>query len=83
MAQKPAGIVKKNATFPVIDGIIDEIWATANTYNMDKIYRTETPSAEGSGETTWKALYDDNGIFLNSIEEPCNSIHWLSVTFDG
>lgn len=64
MAQKPAGVVKRNATFPVIDGIIDEIWATANTYNMDKIYRTESLQLEVQVKQPGKPCTMTMGFFL-------------------
>ena len=63
-AQRPEGVIVKATTAPVIDGVVDEVWATANVYNIDKNFRTELPSVGNPGETTWKALWDDDGIYL-------------------
>lgn len=63
-AQRPEGVIVKATTAPVIDGVVDEVWATANVYNIDKNFRTELPSVGNPGETTWKALWDDDGFYL-------------------
>jgi hypothetical protein len=63
-AQKPEGVIKKATVAPVIDGEIDEVWADANKYNIDKKFQAELPTLGEAGETTWKALYTEDGFYL-------------------
>jgi hypothetical protein len=63
-AQRPEGVIVKATESPAIDGVVDEIWATANIYNIERNFRTELPSVGDPGQTTWKALWDDDGIYL-------------------
>jgi hypothetical protein len=65
------GIVMKATVAPEIDGKIDEVWATANTYNIDKpFYRYDAATSTGFteaptlGASTWKALWNDDGMFI-------------------
>jgi hypothetical protein len=64
MAQAPEGVVKRTTILPVIDGEIDAVWDTANVYNIDKPFSTEIPTLGSSGETTWKALWGEDGIYI-------------------
>ncbi|HAH22568.1 MAG TPA: hypothetical protein DCL77_02180 [Prolixibacteraceae bacterium] len=64
LAQKPTAVVKITSVAPVIDGIVDDIWATANEYNIALPYRLETPTLGTLGQTTWKALWDHEGIYI-------------------
>ncbi len=65
MAQEArTGGVKKTATAPVVDGVIDDVWATANTYSIDIPFLTETPTLGDPGTTTWKALWTDDGVYI-------------------
>ncbi|MFN8206349.1 MAG: Ig-like domain-containing protein [Bacteroidales bacterium] len=78
MAQKPNGEVKMTLTAPVIDGTIDAIWDSANIYNIALPFQTETPTLGDEGETTWKALWDDNGVYIllqvtDDVFSPCYS----------
>lgn len=63
-AQKPEGVIKKASVEPVLDGVIDEVWEEANVYNIDKNFQQELPTLGAEGETTWKALYTDDGYYL-------------------
>lgn len=63
-AQKPEGVIKKATVAPVIDGEIDEVWEDANVYNIDKNFQAELPTLGEPGQTTWKALYNEDGFFL-------------------
>lgn len=65
MAQAPiTGSFVKTATPPVIDGVVDDVWAAAPVHNIDgRIYETE-PTLGASGETTWQGLWDDDGIYI-------------------
>ncbi|HSO85505.1 MAG TPA: leucine-rich repeat protein, partial [Draconibacterium sp.] len=60
-AVTPTAVIKKADTAPVLDGTIDDLWATANTYNIDRPFINETPTL---GATTWKALWNSEGIYL-------------------
>lgn len=64
MAQQQLSVIKKAAVAPVIDGVIDAVWANANSYNIDKPFQKETPTLGPSGTTTWKGLWNDDGIFI-------------------
>ncbi|OFX90688.1 MAG: hypothetical protein A2W97_02885 [Bacteroidetes bacterium GWE2_40_63] len=61
---RPSAVIKKTATVPIIDGVEDAIWGTANSYNIDNSYRTEAPTLGESGTTTWKGLWADEGIYI-------------------
>ena len=65
------GIVMKATVAPEVDGKVDEVWATAITYNINKpFYRNNTdpgfPAFEVPtlGASTWKALWNDNGMYI-------------------
>jgi hypothetical protein len=64
MAQAPNVIIKKASVAPVIDGVVDDVWAVASKQNIDKPFQTETPTLGQSGETTWQALWTDYGLFI-------------------
>jgi len=63
-AEQPQGIIMKATSVPVIDGEIDEVWEEAEVYDIDKPYRTEVPTLGEPGETTWRALWNDDGMFI-------------------
>lgn len=71
-AQQPTGEIVKATTAPLIDGVIDDVWASANEYNIDKPFQSEVPTLGASGETTWKGLWNNDGMFV-----------LLKVTDDG
>ena len=69
--EKPLGVivpVPEDATAPVLDGMIDEIWEIANVYNIDQTFvgagDQGVPTLGESGETTWKALWTKEGFYL-------------------
>jgi hypothetical protein len=64
MAQAPNVIIKKTATAPVLDGVVDDVWAAASKQNIDKPFQKETPTLGEPGQTTWQALWNDDGIFI-------------------
>lgn len=64
MAQAPEGMFAKASAAPEIDGVIDEVWAEAEAYNIDKPFREEVPTFGEPGETTWQGLWTDEGIYL-------------------
>jgi len=51
-------------TLAVLDGVVDEIWATATAYPIDKPFQTETPTVGESGTTTWQALWSEDGLWF-------------------
>ena len=61
LAQAPTGIVKQATIAPVIDGVVDTEWANANVYNIDKPFQSDAPTLGAPGETTWRALWTDDG----------------------
>lgn len=63
-AQKPTAAIDKATTAPQIDGVIDELWADVPKNNIDKAYLTDVPTLGELGSTYWKALWDDNGIYI-------------------
>lgn len=64
LAQKPSGVIYKTSAVPVIDGKIDDVWATAVQYNIDRKFKTEVPTFGESGTTYWKSLWDDKGMYI-------------------
>jgi len=74
MAQNVPGVVKKTTVKPVIDGKIDDVWATANKYDVDKPFRLELPTLGESGTTYWKGLWDADGFYILVV---VNDDSWL------
>ncbi|HAH23948.1 MAG TPA: hypothetical protein DCL77_09365, partial [Prolixibacteraceae bacterium] len=64
IAQAPSAVIKKATVAPVIDGTVDDVWATADPNLIDKPFTGETPTLGASGDTWWKALWDDKGIYV-------------------
>jgi uncharacterized protein YjdB len=58
------GLVKKTDVAPKIDGEVDAVWENANTYNIVVPFRTEVATVGDAGETTWKALWDAEGMYI-------------------
>ncbi len=63
-AQRPEGVIKKASVAPVIDGQIDDVWAEANVYNVDKPFQAEVPTLGDEGETTWRGLWLDDAMYV-------------------
>lgn len=63
-AQQPSGEIVKASVAPVIDGVVDAVWAEANVYDIALPIGTETPTLGEAGETTWAALWTMDGIFV-------------------
>ena len=64
MGQAPQGVFFKAITAPLIDGVIDPVWADATAYNIEKVVGTETPTIGNPGETTWKGLWTNAGVYI-------------------
>lgn len=64
IAQKPYAIMNRTDMPPTIDGVIDGVWATTDEYNIAVPFRTETPTLGNPEETVWRALWNDDGIFV-------------------
>ena len=64
MAQAPTGVFAKASADPVIDGVVDEVWAEATVYNIDLPFQTEVPSLGASGETTWQGVWTEDGVYI-------------------
>ena len=62
--QKPRAALAEATTPPVIDGVIDDIWASQPANNVDKVYLTDVPTLGTLGTTYWKGLWDDKGIYI-------------------
>lgn len=78
--QRPSGIIYKASATPVIDGEIDNVWATANQYNIDKKFKLEKPTFGDAGTTYWKALWNDNGMYILVV---ANDDSWFPYTGTG
>jgi hypothetical protein len=59
-----ANIVMKAETKPEIDGVVDAVWANAVKYNIAVPFKTEMPTLGAEGETSWKALWDAEGMYM-------------------
>ncbi len=64
LAQSPEALIKKTSVAPVIDGEIDAVWTNATTYNIVVPFKDEVATVGGDGETTWKALWNADGMFV-------------------
>lgn len=65
-AQKPEGVVAKASVAPVIDGVEDAVWDSAYTHDITGEFIDDfaAPTLGLPGETTWKALWDDAGVYV-------------------
>jgi hypothetical protein len=63
-AQQPTGEIVKTTTLPIIDGVVDEVWANANVYDISQNFQAEVPTLGLSGTTTWQALWSTDGIYI-------------------
>jgi hypothetical protein len=63
-AERPEGIIAKATSVPVIDGVIDAVWEKSTPYNIERNFKEELPTLGGSGETTWKMLWDESGLYV-------------------
>ena len=64
--ERPTALIKKAEVKPVIDGVFDEVWATTDSFVIDRPYDTANgaPTLGEPGETYWKALWDEEGYYL-------------------
>lgn len=64
-AQKPRALINKAEEVPVIDGVIDPVWAEAEAENdIDRSHLDQVPTLGGPGETTWQGLWTFEGIWI-------------------
>jgi hypothetical protein len=63
-AQAPHAYINRASTAPVIDGVVDEVWASANTYSIYKPFQADKPTLGEKGTTNWKALWTNDGFYL-------------------
>ena len=54
----------KTSVAPLIDGVVDAVWAEATVYNIDQPFQTEVPTLGESGKTTWQALWNAEGVYV-------------------
>ncbi len=59
-----ATVIKKAEVAPKIDGVVDAVWANANTYNIAKSTDAGVATLGPEGTTTWKALWTADGIYV-------------------
>lgn len=63
--ERPEGEFAKVTTAPEIDGVVDEVWAEATVYNIDKPYRQEVPTLGEVGENTWQGVWvEGEGVYI-------------------
>jgi hypothetical protein len=69
LAQNTA-LIKKASVDPVIDGVIDDVWAEAESENyidvptLDAEGNPVAPTLGASGETTWQGLWTYDGMYV-------------------
>ncbi len=61
---KIKAVINKASSAPVIDGLVDAVWSNALTFNIDQSVVGTTPTISTPGPSTWKGLWNDNGIFI-------------------
>ncbi len=59
-----SNMIKKTDVAPKIDGVVDAVWENANTYNIAKSTDAGVATVGPEGTTTWKALWNADGIFV-------------------
>jgi hypothetical protein len=59
-----ATVIKKADVAPKIDGVVDAVWADANTYNIAKSTDAGVATLGPEGTTTWKGLWTADGIYV-------------------
>ncbi|HEY3372019.1 MAG TPA: sugar-binding protein [Prolixibacteraceae bacterium] len=64
MAQVPTGVFAKATKAPVIDGVVDDVWAKATVYNINTPSTGQTPTLGEPGQTTWQGLWYTDGIYI-------------------
>lgn len=81
MAQRPEAVIPKAGEVkPVIDGVLDEVWATVEQHNVDRPYTNESPTLGDEGETYWKALWDETGMYIIIV---CKDDVWYPYSGTG
>lgn len=68
-----AVIAKASDVLPVVDGVIDDVWAPVVKHNVILPYQLEKPTLGADSTTYWKALWDDMGIYILVV---CNDDAW-------
>ncbi len=64
-AQKPSAVFYKASVNPVIDGVVDDVWAEAEAeHDIATNFVDQVPTLGQPGETTWQALWSPDGIFV-------------------
>lgn len=58
---QPTADINKATVAPVIDGNVDDVWEEAEENAINVAFGSETPTV---GESWWKMLWDDNGLYL-------------------
>lgn len=64
MAQVPTGVFAKATVAPVIDGVVDAVWAKATAYNISTPFTGQTPTLGEPGQTTWQGLWTTDGVYI-------------------
>jgi hypothetical protein len=64
-AQEQISTINKASVPPVIDGQVDEVWAEAEAeQSIDRTSTVGEPTLGEPGETTWQALWGDDGMYV-------------------
>jgi hypothetical protein len=77
--QKPeAWLTSSYNGTPKVDGIIDSIWVDADSFPISLPFQTEIPSLGNTGETYWKSMWEENGLYFlihikDEVFSPCYS----------
>jgi hypothetical protein len=58
------GVIAKADAAPEVDGVVDDVWANAPAFNIDKPFQAETPTLGDPGQTTWQGLWTEDGVYL-------------------
>lgn len=65
MGQRPEAVIAKAGDVkPVIDGVLDDVWADVEQHNVNRNFTGESPTLGAEGTTYWKALWDDDGMYI-------------------
>ena len=65
MGQAPTAEINKATTAPLIDGLVDEVWATADEIPIDVVMTVKGVAEKPTiGKSWWKALWNKDGIYV-------------------
>jgi len=77
----PTAVLKKVVGTPEIDGTVDAFWADVPANSITRSFVGETPTIGAAGTTYWKAVWNDQGVYvLVNVNDDVFSPWWAGAT---